>query len=67
MVPVEPQPVTAKLLARVPELAGETGHKLVQLFKQHGIIDAASGLLLANPRQSQWHGVLKDSGVPGES
>jgi hypothetical protein len=63
---VVPQPLTEQLLARTPELAGEVGQQLLQLFKDKGVTDAA-GMLLADPRQANWHAVLQESEIAGET
>lgn len=65
VIDVKPQPLTAELLARAPELAGEVGQQLLQLFQKQGVIDAA-GMLVADPRQANWHAVVQESGIPGE-
>jgi hypothetical protein len=65
VIDVKPQPLTAELLARAPELAGEAGQQLLQLFRKQGVIDAA-GLLVDDPRQATWHAVVQQSGIPGE-
>lgn len=65
VIDVKPQPLTAELLARVPELAGELGQQLLGLFRKQGVIDAA-GVLVADPRQANWHAVVQESGIPGE-
>lgn len=62
---MKPQPLTAELLARAPELAGEAGQQLLQLFRKQGVIDTA-GLLVDDPRQASWHAVVQQSGIPGE-
>lgn len=66
MIEVKPQPLTAQLLARAPELAGEVGQQLLQLFKDKGVTDA-SGMLVADPRQASWHAVVQESEIAGKT
>ncbi|WIA33969.1 hypothetical protein OEZ86_007064 [Tetradesmus obliquus] len=65
---VQPQAVTAAFLAgHMPELAaGGAAQQLADLLKQQGLLDA-QGLLLHDPRGSDWRRVVTSSSIPGAS
>lgn len=64
VVEVPPQPLTVKLLARIPELSADSAQQLLQLFAAAGVTDK-QGLLVEDPRTAGWQKVVQDSGIQG--
>jgi hypothetical protein len=64
VVEVPPQPLTAQLLARIPELSTDSAQQLLQLFTAAGVTDQ-QGMLVEDPRSAGWHKVVQNSGIPG--
>lgn len=65
VIELQPQPLTVALLARVSELTQEAAKQLLELFTAKGLVDP-SGLLVEDPRSSEWRAVVQQSGLPGE-
>jgi len=65
VIEVQPQPLTEALLTRVSELTQEAAKQLLALFTAQSLVDS-SGLLVEDPRSTQWRAVVQQSGLSGE-
>lgn len=64
VIEVQPQPLTEALLTRVSELTQEAAKQLLALFTAQSLVDS-SGLLVEDPRSTQWRAVVQQSGLSG--